>query len=520
MALNSDSETVSCLAIQYLQHCLSNHEKCKVGTETSMPTRVIDVGLPNGSKPPFLYVLSSEERYTYAALSYCWGKVNTDHVLTKATLPSKQKEVAIFGLPQTLQDAIQITRNLQIRYLWTDALCIIQDSVEDWEIEAARMGDVYSNALVTIAAGAASSCTQGIFAKRDIQSNGRNPRLAFRGPDRSLGNVFLRRQPCSLRYEEEPLKTRGWTLQERLLSPRVLYYGVNQLIWECKTEATSEGVAFFQEDSEHATRTGNPLLDPSSTSQANRGDFQHSFYYWCILIEDFTRRQLTVPSDRLPALSGLANRIHATLGADCYLAGIWATDLPYALLWDCIGYSDMRGSRIPDTRTPSWSWASVNCPVRYSGFLIAKEPTFAVTCHASTTLAGKNLYGSVTSGIIKLRSVLKMVEHLTPVIGQDYDLYNTRCSLHADFRDSSSLLLDESFVGKYLGRCWFDDYDEMKELCRGNVWCLAITEHLGLLLATDDDAARTYRRVGYYELEKEGNLDWFQGCGLQVVTIV
>ena len=182
------------------------------------------------------------------------------------------------------------------------------------------MGDVYANALVTIAAGVASSCTQGIFAKRDIQSNGRNPRLTFRGPDRSLGKVFLRRQPCPLRYEEELLKTRGWTLQERLLSSRVLYYGVNQLIWECKTEATSEGDAFDQEDSEHATRTGNLLLDPSSTPQANRGDFHHDpFYYWCILIEDFTRRQLTVPSDRLPALSGLA------IGLTLYweLTAIW-----------------------------------------------------------------------------------------------------------------------------------------------------------------------------------------------------
>ena len=113
-----------------------------------------------------------------------------------------------------------------------------------------------------------------------------------------------------------------------------------------------------------------------------------------------------------------------------------------------------------------------------------------------------------------------MVGHLTLVIGQDCSLYSTRCSLHADFRDSNSLLLDDSFVGQYLERCWFDDYDEMKDVCRGNVWCLAITEHLGLLLAAYDDAARTYRRAGYYEPEKEGNLDWFQGFELQVVTIV
>lgn len=53
-------------------------------------------------------------------------------------------------------------------------------------------------------------------------------------------------------------------------------------------------------------------------------------------------------------------------------------------------------------------------------------------------LAGMNPYGSVTSGVIKLRSVLQMVGHLTPVIGQDCNLYSTRCSLHADFPDSNS----------------------------------------------------------------------------------
>jgi hypothetical protein len=48
---------------------------------------------------------------------------------------------------QLFQDAISVTRALGIRYLWIDALCILQDSVKDWEQESANMAAVYTNSM-------------------------------------------------------------------------------------------------------------------------------------------------------------------------------------------------------------------------------------------------------------------------------------------------------------------------------------------------------------------------------------
>ena len=44
-----------------------------------------------------------------------------------------------------------IARALDIRYLWIDSLCIVQDDPADWEAEAARMKDFYAEILFTIA---------------------------------------------------------------------------------------------------------------------------------------------------------------------------------------------------------------------------------------------------------------------------------------------------------------------------------------------------------------------------------
>jgi hypothetical protein len=66
-------------------------------------------------------------------------------------------------LAQTLRDAIDVTRKLGIRYLWVDALCIIQDNVTDKSREIERMGKVYKNATVTIAAASASRVSEGFL---------------------------------------------------------------------------------------------------------------------------------------------------------------------------------------------------------------------------------------------------------------------------------------------------------------------------------------------------------------------
>jgi hypothetical protein len=75
--------------------------------------------------------------------------------------------IPVQSMPQTFKDAVKITRKFGIRYLWIDALCILQDSKSDWEVQATEMAAIYRNSVFTIAADNATDSSGGCFANRD-----------------------------------------------------------------------------------------------------------------------------------------------------------------------------------------------------------------------------------------------------------------------------------------------------------------------------------------------------------------
>jgi hypothetical protein len=151
-----------------------------------MPTRLLDLGcLPerqdvihtgNDWRELFncrsckLVEPSAESLGQYVALSYCWGK-GLPYTTTTKNLQAHMQErgIGFAQLPRTLQDAAFLVRYLGLRYLWADCLCIVQDDKADWEHEAARMADVYSNAYLTIAAMRASHCDEGFLQPREAK---------------------------------------------------------------------------------------------------------------------------------------------------------------------------------------------------------------------------------------------------------------------------------------------------------------------------------------------------------------
>jgi hypothetical protein len=189
----------------------------------------------------------------YTTLSHCWGKIEI-RKLTNANLLDSIKGFNIDELPKTFQDAIAITRRLKVRYLWIDSLCIIQDSVEDWNDESSKMEDVYANGFCNIAATGAPDGRTGCFVER-------NPVLAqaCRISNESVHKSSLRRGgPYDFVTEDlrsdgilgAPLNRRAWVVQERMLSPRIIHFGKNQVFWEC-LEAVSfssshKGITPFQ----------------------------------------------------------------------------------------------------------------------------------------------------------------------------------------------------------------------------------------------------------------------------------
>ncbi|KAJ9654686.1 hypothetical protein H2198_006276 [Neophaeococcomyces mojaviensis] len=87
----------------------------------------------------------------YCALSYVWGTI-TSTCLTKASIHTRLKTGydASESLHPAVHDAVQVVKGLKERFLWVDALCIIQDSAKDKQRQIEQMGSIYSGAVLTI----------------------------------------------------------------------------------------------------------------------------------------------------------------------------------------------------------------------------------------------------------------------------------------------------------------------------------------------------------------------------------
>lgn len=399
-------------------------------------------------------------------LSYHWLK-NPGVLLTKDSLPALCQEIPLEPLSKSIQDAIQITRYLGIRYLWIDALCIIQDYPTDWEIESATMGNVYKFSYCTISASSAMSEGEGCFVTRgslqahittskaqapittesgrltidfwrsgqdaipprcalpydggspsepDFKrrrlskdsyiSGGQRGKTAIRSRKRKelttsdesgqiIDNAIsgIEKQPPSSlsltirTFQEDlwaaevdmsPLSRRAWTLQERLLSPRILHFGKRQVFWECKIDKACE-----------TWPEPKPKIVPTSqtTSRSRSEDFISQELYgitvdplhehWDEIVEAYTDANLTKAEDKLVAISGLAKEIFNDT-KDAYYAGHWRKDFIRGLFW-YVQHPKRTG--ITAYRAPSWSWASVDGKVT---FLVRRAFKYTNLCKFQT----------------------------------------------------------------------------------------------------------------------------------------
>jgi hypothetical protein len=317
-------------------------------SSTSYPTRLIDV-----SQPPLRLVitanLTQEERLPYIALSHCWGG-NRYFITQRETISKRLRGFAMADLPTTFRDAVSLTRSLKIRYLWIDSVCIIQDDLQDWRIESSRMCDMYSNAYLTTAATRASDDSQGFLRHRQCKL----ACIDLIYPDQETIRFFLQPDKENNEYYSDscdgPLHLRAWTLQERLLSRRILGFASNQMYWECRGHKRRKESGYSSISPGHLT-----ILRPFDVND----DLME---LWHRLVEEYSERHLSDPLDKLVALEGLVERFAATSNDTC-VAGLWRRHLLDDLMWR--PYPGGSYSRPPVYRAPSWLWASIDGPVWY-----------------------------------------------------------------------------------------------------------------------------------------------------------
>ncbi|OTA97779.1 hypothetical protein M434DRAFT_65246 [Hypoxylon sp. CO27-5] len=466
--INSDSDIAISRLQKWLKDCEQNHPFCARPHVTPiLPTRVIDVFASDRRVTLFQ---THGRRGEYVTLSHCWG-TSSRLMATKESIKDLEEGIAISFLPKTFQDAIKITQRLGKKYLWIDCLCIIQDDPDDWEREAAAMSQVYRNFYLTISAAASRDSYTGCFPKREKDSyvSPATVSLGYTTPREATGpmsqtltyehtsqlgkknSIYLFEEwlpgssyhfPQKLgmgsfgkRFDpiaDEPLSTRAWTLQERLLSPRIIHYARDQMYFECESCVKSEDGFIFGDiyfgmkrllETQRIPHNQHGLSQSGGLSfivgQDAGGKYPGIRWQggWLSLIENYTMRNLTVSGDKLTALAGVARALAEETG-DRYFAGLWGRHFIEDLCWrmypqeEIEDRRDMKNTpmmgkvlgtvrRPTQYRAPSWSWASLDGPVRHIPLSYSKLVSKIVGC--STVPAGKDPYGRVSSGRLDIQ---------------------------------------------------------------------------------------------------------------------
>jgi hypothetical protein len=270
--------------------------------------------------------------------------------------------------------------------MWIDVLCIIQDSEQDWLHEAAEMRHVYSNAVITIAAECAEEGTAGEGTPSPRDLNGFTPfplHELERYTDENLEHLFQSaKEPDGKRwcifpntgeylYANRPkgvLDTRGWILQEQLLSPRILYYSHEQLYWDCISQSASEvspeGVSLLVDAHSGETWAFRLLR----RTIAGKGDPELLAKLiadvWIHVVQNYSARTLTRQSDKLIALQGVVAALESVLQLSS-VAGMWQQGLWKQLMWWTATPAIDADHVDSPFSAPTWSWLSVDGAVNH-----------------------------------------------------------------------------------------------------------------------------------------------------------
>lgn len=348
-------------------------------------------------------LVSGTSNDKYFALSYTWGKVEMFMTLEE-NLEERQHPQALSKVPfpKSIVDAMTVVRSLGLRLLWIDAVCIVQDDPEHKARDIPNMDILYGRAFATIVALSGNNADAGL--------PGVNPGTR---PTQRIENIAINRGSSDLDYD--PLhedvetvsivrtprpfylalrmsnwNTRGWIMQERLLSRRCIYFSPEAVYFQCGQKTLVEG-GVNEEFKTYMRST--PLNDEHLLKRANHDnpisdlDYMHdlesgprlwqAFKTYMGLVRTYSKREFTFKPDILDGFAG----IFAVLDEQHFQGSITSRALHglpsgifcHALLWSPAARIPRRGARFPtqrdistgkpDPRFPSWSWAGWDGPV-------------------------------------------------------------------------------------------------------------------------------------------------------------
>ena len=337
-------------------------------------------------KPKFLRVIDVQDyciksvtestNCRYIALSYVWGRAKMVKLLYSNMESLMRKDgllEVMHALPQTITDAIEVVKGMGERYLWTDALCILQENTEESLEQMRYMDRVYSGAICTIVAAQGATANSGIEGIRQhyVPQVGQPASQQRRLQQIQVGlkgdlSLIAPLGAQNHQLDDSVWNMRAWTFQERLLSRRLIVFTHGQMIWHCRKMICREDMSvqdsgvpypplqWLSLKPQHmGVDTGSKWIDGSTEITrygATRLVRSAVFAEYTRVTEEYTHREISYESDVLNAFAGLLH-IFSRFFRCKTLLGLPEGLLDVALLWKPTRQLQRRSG------FPSWSWA-------------------------------------------------------------------------------------------------------------------------------------------------------------------
>ncbi|KAL1384823.1 heterokaryon incompatibility protein-domain-containing protein [Phyllosticta capitalensis] len=374
------SDAVFQMIEMWLNKCRSSHPDCKPASQDRKPTRLLDLQIDETRDIRVVSGAQVNEEAPFASLSYCWGLVPQTKLTTK-NFNDFSLRIPFNSISKTMQDAVTVCRGLSVRYLWIDALCIIQGPDGDFQQEASRMMSVYAGSLFTICAADSTDSAGGcLFTRNPLRQL--NCKVGLSNRQNTYIQAFY---PCKRKSTvpgASPLNSRGWVFQESLLSPRSLYFSRSGIHWECRGGVACEHSPDFNAhhgESIPLKRNFADLHSPPSTSKVTSTNSDAFAGLWNSIVEGYSVTSLSFNQDRLIAMAGIATSIQKRFEASGTISasfGLWLPTFLDQLLWCNSATFQNASAPRPSSLAiaPSWSWVNIGGSQEVTSLLTTMSP--------------------------------------------------------------------------------------------------------------------------------------------------
>ncbi|KAK4203213.1 heterokaryon incompatibility protein-domain-containing protein [Triangularia verruculosa] len=355
----------SSLFRQWKTDCDRFHPNCT--SSSSVPSALVHI------RPSWLVdivrqcIIPAQPSYKYVCLSYVWGGQQFTTQLGNLRKLQQRNSLSSVPIAKTITDAIAIVRMAGERYLWVDALCIVQDDDKHKQQDVQSMSGIYANASFTIIVQSSTSADSGICGlygishRREIQQD-----TWYLGPSATLISGTV--NESWREYHSGSWGKRGWTFQEELFSKRQLILGkLAPVEWRCMS-------AWWYEDIQLPSRMIRMHRQLSRVKQSIQQfhDILPNISALKAVIDKYGSRHFTLPEDSLRAFSGIATALSSFHAG--FISGLPRDFFYAAILW--VPGSQHTPLRWPEgmpkeSCVPSWSWAAWQARPHLSAWLLA-----------------------------------------------------------------------------------------------------------------------------------------------------